>query len=87
MFGWAFLVSGWFGVPYLLIVVPFYFLVRALSSHFLPDPRDLFAITAPLILYIGLSFWRDRQGLNMGYGNVVVAAAVCFGLVLKATTW
>jgi hypothetical protein len=82
---WLFNLSGRIGVPYLL-VVPLVYVFLWRLSRFKVGRGDFFAVTAPIILYVGLLFARDRQGLNSVDGNMWIAFAVCIGLLVKAST-
>jgi hypothetical protein len=82
---WLFNVSGRIGVPYLL-VVPLVYIFLWRLSRFKVGRGDFFAVTAPIILYVGLLCVKDRQGLNSADGNMWIAFAVCLGLVVKAAT-
>lgn len=86
-FEWLFLASGSFGLPYLLVVSTVYIGLLIGCRGFKARIGDAVALTLPIALYLVLLLGRNRQGLNAGYANVVVAAIVCVMLPFKLRAW
>src|SRR4051812_15817263 len=85
MNSWVFFMLGRFGVPYLVTVPPLHLLFRVGPDRFKRmGEQDFFVFSVPIVLYLVLVWFRDRQGVNAGYGNLAVAAAVTLGMFFRA---